>query len=67
MTESVHMILVDLFNRAVGAAQRSEHDHALHAVTFGPDGLWYFNHGNAGAQVTDRSGRTFRVGYRRSF
>ena len=38
------------------------HDHALHAVTFGPDGLWYFSQGNAGAFVTDRSGRTFRIG-----
>lgn len=38
------------------------HDHALHAVTFGPDGRWYFNAGNAGAYFTDRSGRTFRIG-----
>src|SRR5690606_27973458 len=38
------------------------HDHSLHSVTFGPDGKWYFNHGNTGAQFTDRSGRTFRVG-----
>jgi putative membrane-bound dehydrogenase-like protein len=38
------------------------HDHALHSVTFGPDGRWYFSQGNAGAHFTDRSGRTFRVG-----
>ena len=38
------------------------HDHSLHSVTFGPDGLLYLNQGNAGALVTDRSGRTFRVG-----
>ncbi len=38
------------------------HDHALHSVTFGPDGRWYFNQGNSGAHFTDRSGRTFRVG-----
>lgn len=38
------------------------HDHALHSVTFGPDGLLYLNQGNAGAFVTDRSDRTFRVG-----
>jgi putative membrane-bound dehydrogenase-like protein len=38
------------------------HDHSLHSVTFGPDGKWYFNQGNCGAQFTDRSGRTFRVG-----
>lgn len=38
------------------------HDHSLHSVTFGPDGLLYFNHGNSGALVTDRSGTTYRVG-----
>lgn len=38
------------------------HDHALHSVTFGPDGRWYFSHGNCSAHVTDRGGRTFRVG-----
>ena len=38
------------------------HDHSLHSVTFGPDGRWYFNHGNCGAFFTDRSQKTFRVG-----
>jgi len=38
------------------------HDHSLHSVTFGPDGLWYFNQGNCGVYFTDRSGQTFRVG-----
>lgn len=38
------------------------HDHSLHSVTQGPDGKWYFNHGNAGSFFTDRSGRTFRIG-----
>lgn len=38
------------------------HDHALHSVTFGPDGRWYFSQGNCSAHFTDRSGRTFRVG-----
>jgi putative membrane-bound dehydrogenase-like protein len=38
------------------------HDHSLHSVTAGPNGLWYFNQGNTGAQFTDRSGRTFRIG-----
>lgn len=38
------------------------HDHSTHSVTVGPDGLWYFNQGNAGAFFTDRSGRTFRFG-----
>ncbi len=38
------------------------HDHSLHSVTQGPDGKLYFNHGNAGALFTDKSGRTFRDG-----
>lgn len=38
------------------------HDHALHSVTFGPDGLLYFSQGNCGALFTDRSNQTFRVG-----
>ncbi|MBI5770645.1 MAG: c-type cytochrome [Verrucomicrobia bacterium] len=42
--------------------QGQNHDHSLHSVTFGPDGKWYFNQGNTGAMITDRSGRTFRLG-----
>lgn len=38
------------------------HDHSLHSVTGGPDGKWYFNNGNCGAQFTDKSGKTFRIG-----
>ena len=38
------------------------HDHSLHSVTAGPDGKWYINQGNCGALVTDKSGKTFRVG-----
>ena len=38
------------------------HDHSLHSVTAGPDGLWYFNQGNTGAQFTDLSGKMFRIG-----
>jgi len=37
-----------------------DHDHGLHAVVFGPDGRFYFNHGNTGFRVTDRSGRTLQ-------
>jgi putative membrane-bound dehydrogenase-like protein len=37
-----------------------DHDHGLHAVVFGPDGKYYFNHGNTGFSVTDRSGRTLQ-------
>lgn len=39
-----------------------QHDHSLHSVTAGPDGLWYWNQGNTGAQFTDNSGKTFRMG-----
>ncbi len=40
-----------------------DHDHGVHAFIGGPDGRWYFNHGDAGAPgVSDRSGRTFRTG-----
>ncbi len=38
------------------------HDHSLHSVTGGPDGKWYFNNGNCGAEFTDKSGKTFRMG-----
>ncbi len=35
-----------------------DHDHGVHAVVFGPDGKLYFNHGNTGFSVRDRSGKT---------
>lgn len=38
------------------------HDHSLHSLTAGPDGLWYFNQGNTGAQFTDKSGKIFYLG-----
>lgn len=38
-----------------------QHDHSLHSVTAGPDGLWNFNNGNCGAVFTDNSGKTFRM------
>ncbi|RYD30425.1 MAG: dehydrogenase, partial [Verrucomicrobiaceae bacterium] len=38
------------------------HDHSLHSVTAGPDGKWYFSAGNCGAEFTDKSGKTFRIG-----
>ena len=34
-----------------------DHDHGLHAVVFGPDGRLYFNNGDQGLDVTDKSGR----------
>lgn len=39
-----------------------QHDHSLHSVTAGPDGLWYWNQGNTGAEFTDKSGKTFYMG-----
>lgn len=38
------------------------HDHALHSITVGPDGKWYFSVGNCGAYFTDRDGKTWRIG-----
>lgn len=33
-----------------------QHDHAVHAFVFGPDGKMYFNYGNAGEQIKDKDG-----------
>ncbi|MGK2861774.1 MAG: PVC-type heme-binding CxxCH protein, partial [Chitinophagaceae bacterium] len=33
-----------------------QHDHGVHAFTFGPDGKLYFNYGNAGEQLMDKNG-----------
>ncbi len=33
-----------------------QHDHAIHAATFGPDGKMYFNFGNAGEKILDKNG-----------
>ena len=38
-----------------------DHDHSLHAVVAGPDGKLYINAGNCGAEVSDKSGKTFRI------
>ena len=34
-----------------------QHDHGVHAFTFGADGKLYFNFGNAGVQLKDKNGR----------
>jgi putative membrane-bound dehydrogenase-like protein len=34
-----------------------DHDHAVHAFTFGPDGKLYFNSGNAGKQLKRPTGK----------
>ena len=38
------------------------HDHSLHSVTVGPNGQYYFNHGNMGSNVTDKEGWTLKAG-----
>lgn len=35
----------------------TQHDHGIHAFTFGPDGKLYFNFGNAGKQLKDKNGK----------
>ena len=37
-----------------------DHDHGLHVVLFGHDGRYYFNSGDRGFDITDRSGQAFR-------
>ncbi len=34
-----------------------QHDHAVHAMVFGPDGRLYFNMGNEGKQIADKNGQ----------
>jgi putative membrane-bound dehydrogenase-like protein len=34
----------------------TQHDHGIHAFTFGPDGRFYFNFGNSGKQIKDAKG-----------
>ena len=42
-----------------------QHDHAIHAFTFGPDGKLYFNFGNAGEQLRGPDGLPVRDRYGR--
>ncbi len=37
-----------------------QHDHGVHAFTFGPDGKLYFNMGNAGETLKDKIGKDVR-------
>ena len=52
---------VDVRDVLLTGFQGVNHDHALHAVTVGPDGKWVWNSGNMGATFIDRSGKTFRI------
>ena len=38
-----------------------DHDHGLHAIVFGPDGKYYFNQGNTGFDVADKSGKRMNM------
>ncbi len=40
----------------------NNHDHSLHSVTVGPNGQYYLNFGNKGAQVTDKEGWQLNAG-----
>ena len=40
----------------------NNHDHSLHSVTVGPNGQYYFNHGNKGSKVTDKEGWQLNAG-----
>lgn len=37
-----------------------QHDHGVHAFTFGPDGKLYFNFGNEGTRLLDKNGKPVR-------
>lgn len=37
-----------------------QHDHGVHAFTFGPDGKFYFNFGNSGEQLLDKNSKPVR-------
>ncbi|MEJ7768203.1 MAG: PVC-type heme-binding CxxCH protein, partial [Chitinophagaceae bacterium] len=47
----------EILFQGIGGVQ---HDHAIHAFTFGPDGKLYFNFGNAGDSILDKNGKIVR-------
>ena len=53
---------VDKREELLSGFNARNHDHSLHTIVPGPDGKWYFTQGNCGAEVTDRSGKTFSIG-----
>lgn len=46
-----------LFQGKVLNPVQGQHDHAIHAVMFGPDGRLYFNFGNLNAHLRDGDGK----------
>lgn len=53
---------IDTREELVSGFNGRNHDHSLHATLSGPDGKWYFNQGNTGAQIADKDGRVFQSG-----
>jgi putative membrane-bound dehydrogenase-like protein len=53
---------VDTREELITGFNGRNHDHSLHATIAGPDGKWYFNQGNCGAQIQDKDGRVFQSG-----
>jgi len=53
----------ELLFRGIGGEQ---HDHAIHAFSFGPDGKYYFNFGNAGDSILDKDGHVIKDPYGRA-
>lgn len=47
----------EILFRGIGGEQ---HDHGMHAVSFGPDGKLYFNFGNEGKTLKDKNGKVVR-------
>ena len=47
----------EILFKGIGGIQ---HDHAIHAFTFGPDGKLYFNFGNQGDSIEDRNGHVIK-------
>ncbi|MEO5999212.1 MAG: PVC-type heme-binding CxxCH protein [Chitinophagaceae bacterium] len=47
----------EILFQGIGGVQ---HDHAIHAFTFGPDGKLYFNFGNAGDSILDKNGKVIK-------
>ena len=53
---------VDKRENRLSGFNGKNHDHSLHAVVSGPDGKWYFNQGNCGAQFKTKDGDEFFIG-----
>ena len=50
---------VDTRKVLINGFHGSSHDHSLHAVVGAPNGQWYFNHGNIGADIKLSDGKEY--------